>query len=215
VIVLGILRICESKYTKNTVVYQRMNQLHGGESFEMAPKIEDSRQSSSRPSPRIPPPAPPSEGVISRQTSIRTSIRPPSRLPQSPHHIQTYGHAARMPSLSMALNSTAEVSPILPDTRPNSPPVGHTIPSAGRPSSPEPAIGTVGYGIISDNSAESMAAAALVTDGPRLSGGGGAYQPGQATLPPYSPSSPIYPTEPSNSSNEFVPTRPEKGAPST
>ncbi len=43
----------------------------------------------------------------------------------------------------------------------------------------------MGLGIASDHSQDALAAAAMVTDGPRFSGGRG-YQPGMSTLPPYS-----------------------------
>jgi len=179
-IVLTILRICQGKYTKNNRVYQTMDALHGQDSYELALKLENSRCASHMSSPRVPPPAPQSEGYMSR----RTSMRPPSRQPQSHHNIVTQSIPEQPPSHGFGSPPPHPASPISP--------LSPIRPEA--PSSPPPPLG---LGIASDNSAESLAAAAMITDGARFGGG---YQPGMSTLPPYSPSSPVHLTPPHNGS---------------
>jgi len=173
--VLSVLRICEGRYIKITRALQTMDALHGQDSFELAAKLENSRHPSHSSSPRLPPPAPQSEGYTSR----RTSIRPPSRLPQSQHHVVTQSIPERTPSLVFG---SPQGHPVSPRGHPVSP-VSPVIPNP--PASPPPPLG---LGIASDSSADSIAAAAMITDGARFGGG---YQPGMSTLPPYSASSPV------------------------
>jgi len=154
-----------------------MDALIGDHGHELAAKLGSPRHGFHSPSPRMPPPAPQSEGFM----SPRTSIRPPSRMPQSQHHVVTQSIPERRRSLVFAPPGSHPVSPVSP-----------VIPDA--PASPPPPLG---LGIVSDNSADSLAAAAMVTDGARFGGG---YQPGMSTLPPYSASSPVHAGPPHNRS---------------
>lgn len=162
-----------------------------------------------RPS-RRPAPAPASEGVTSPRASL---------LSHAPQQQQDSGILPVMParkpvaiSLDIPSGSSRTVSEVHPSSS-SSAHLASTLPSSAPSLStpvPHSPIQLV-PGMISDNSAEMEAAAALTTDGPRLfgreGGGAGFYEPGAGgghgngegssnripgLPPPYSPATPQY-----------------------
>jgi len=204
-IVLSVLRICAGKYTKNTILYERLNALHRGDSaLELGIKLDDMelRPITRSASPRTSSVIPASEGV----TSPQLSLRQPVINPDSPHHI-TQNIPERSPE---SRPEESWSSPVGSNPRGQSPreqrPASRALRtlSVTSTSKPPPTVPAM----VPEDSLEGVVNAAMVTDGGRFSGG---YQPGMPSLPPYSPRSPEV-AGPSNGdrSHHFIDSRDAK-----
>ncbi|KAI1078146.1 hypothetical protein F5B20DRAFT_244806 [Whalleya microplaca] len=156
-VTLGVLRICERHYTKNTELLTTVENARRRNHTKSKMKSSKSITSSETP-------APASEGVIGPDSMVSSAMSSRNNVSATPVHTHTF-HESQEQQPQVPVSPVSAASPI----------------SQVSPISPIMLDTSMG-GLMIGNSPEQSAEAAMVTDGYRPP-----QQPGMPSLPPYTP----------------------------